>query len=81
MRAQFVVAVVMEAFDGGVLDGAVHPHGLQQVLQELPGGSPVGLVDELGDGELAGAVDGDEQVELSLGSLHLGDIHVEKPIG
>jgi hypothetical protein len=39
----------------------------------------------LGDGELAGAVDADEQIELALtygrlrlGSLHLGNIHVEE---
>lgn len=136
MGAQFVVAVVVEALDGGVLDGAVHPfdltvgpgmvrlgqpvlyavgvadhveahltreggvavagllgeldavvrqdgvdlvrHGPQQVLQELPGGSPVGLVDQLGDGELAGAVDADKQIELAFGGLHLGDIDVEE---
>jgi hypothetical protein len=32
----------------------------QQVLKELPRRSPVSLFDELGDGELAGAVDADE---------------------
>ena len=50
----------------------------QQVLKELPRRSPVSLVDELGDGELAGAVDADEQVKLTFGSLNLGDIHVKE---
>jgi hypothetical protein len=34
------------------------------------------LVDQLGDRELAGAVDANEQVQLALGGLHLGDIDV-----
>ena len=53
-------------------------HGFQQVFQELPRGSPVSLVDQLGDRELAGAIDADEQIELTLGRLHFGDIHVEE---
>ena len=53
-------------------------HRFQQVLKELPRRPPVSLVDELGDGELAGAVDADEQVELTFGRLNLGDIHVEE---
>ena len=109
------MAVVMEALDGRVLDGSVHPfdlaigpgmvglgqpvlnpvcltnhveahrpgidgvpvprllcelnavvgengvnlvgHGFEHVLQEFPGCLSVGLVDELGHGELARAVD------------------------
>ena len=53
-------------------------HGLQQVFEELPCCAPIGLVDQLGDCELAGAVYADEQIELSFGSLHLGDIDVEE---
>lgn len=56
-------------------------HGFQQVFQELPGRSPIGLVDQLRDRELAGAVDGDEQVELAFGSLHLGDVDVKEADG
>ena len=37
-------------------------HGCEQVLKELPGCLSVGLVDELGHGELARAVDADEQI-------------------
>jgi len=33
------------------------------VLEELPRGSPVSLLDELGDREFTRAVDADEQVE------------------
>jgi len=38
-------------------------HGFQQKLEELSSRPPVSLVDELRDGELAGAVDVDEQIE------------------
>jgi hypothetical protein len=38
-------------------------HRFQQVFEELPRRSPVSLVDEMCDRELAGAVDADEQVE------------------
>jgi hypothetical protein len=38
-------------------------HGFQQVFEELPSRPPVSLVDQLGDRELAGAVDADEQVQ------------------
>lgn len=41
----------------------------QKVLKEFPSHLPVGLVGELGDGELAGAVNGNEQVKLSLRRL------------
>jgi hypothetical protein len=40
-------------------------HGLEQVLQELPGRLSVGFVDQLRDRELARAVDADEQVEVA----------------
>ncbi|MBL3573501.1 hypothetical protein [Rhodovulum sulfidophilum] len=35
---------------------------LQQMLEDLPGGLPVSFFDELGERELAGAVDGHEEV-------------------
>ena len=53
-------------------------HGCQQVFEELSRGSPVSLVDQLGDRELAGAVDADEQIQLAFGGLHLSDIDVEE---
>jgi len=53
-------------------------HGLKHVLQELPCGAPVGLLDELGHRELACSVNADEEIELALGGLHLGDVDVEK---
>ena len=36
-------------------------HRLEHVLQELPGRLPVGLLDQLGHGKLACAVNADEQ--------------------
>ena len=136
VRAQLVMAVVVEAFDGRLLDGAVHPfdlpvgpwmvgfgqpvlnpvgltdhvethgagisgvpvpgllselnsvvsqdgmnlirHGIEHMLQELPGRLPVSLLDELGHGKFALAVDANEQKELSFHSLYLGNVDVEK---
>ena len=130
------MAFIVEAFDGRLLDGSVHPldltvgprmvrlreavldvvrltdhveahlarpggvtiagllgkldavvgqdrvdaigYGLQQMFEELPRRSSIGLVDQLGNRELAGAVDADEEVELAFGSLHLSNIHVEE---
>ena len=56
-------------------------HGLEQVLQELPGRLSVSCCNELSDGELGSPVDSDEQVELALGSLHLGNVDVEEADG
>lgn len=130
------MAFVVEAFDGRLLDGAIHPfdlavgprmiwlgepmldvvgfadhveahltrgrcvavtwlvseldaiirqdgvntigNGFQQVLEKLPRRSSISFVDELGDSELAGAVDADEQIQLAFGSLHLGNIDVKE---
>jgi len=136
VRPELVVALVVEALDGSLLDGAVHPldltvrprvvrfgepvldavrladhveahlarpcgvsvawllgeldaiagqdrvdavgHGCQQVFQELPRCPAISLVDQLGDRELAGAIDADEQVQFAFGVLHLSDIHVKE---
>lgn len=53
-------------------------HGLEQVFEELPGCAPVTLVDQLGERELARAIDAAEQVELALDRLHLSHIHVQE---
>ena len=50
----------------------------EHVLQELPGGAPVGPFDELFHCELASAVDVDEQMQLSLGGLNCGDVDMEE---
>jgi len=52
--------------------------GLEHVLQELPGGAPVSLLDELGHRELARAVNADKEIEFALSGLHLGDVNVEE---
>jgi hypothetical protein len=51
-------------------------HG-DQPEQELSGDGGGGLLMQLDEGELRGAVDGDEHVQLALFSPHLGDIDVE----
>jgi len=45
--------------------------GLEQMLQDLPGGLPVSLFDELGDRELAGPVDSNDKRELGLSGLQV----------
>lgn len=54
-------------------------HRFEHVLKELPRRLPVCLLDELGHGELAGAVNADKEMELPLGGLNLGDVDVEEP--
>lgn len=56
-------------------------HRCQHMLQKLPGGLPVGRVHELRDDELAGAVNGDEEIELSFPSLHSGNVDVKEADG
>ena len=53
-------------------------HGGDKGLQEGARGLRIGLVDELSDRELGGAVDGDEEIELALRGLHFGDVDVEE---
>ncbi len=57
-------------------------YGFQQVFEELPCCPAIGLVDPLRDGELAGAINADEQVELAFGGLLPKAISMwKKPIG
>ena len=53
-------------------------HGFQQVPEELAGGLPASLGDELGDRKSTRAVDTNEQIGLVFGGLHLGDINVKE---
>lgn len=39
----------------------------------MPSGALLGLAVQLDEGELRGAVDGDEEVELALGAAKLGE--------
>ena len=59
------VALLLSELDAVVSQDRVDPVGysFQQVFEELPRCSSIGLVDQLGDRELAGAVDADEQVK------------------
>ncbi len=50
-----------------------------QAAQELGRHHLARLLVQLRVGELGGAVDGHEEIELALGGLHLGDIDVEVP--
>ena len=53
-------------------------HGLDQGDEEGRRGDAGGALDQLDKGELAGAIDGDEQVELAFRGLRLGDVDVEE---
>ena len=52
-------------------------HSLQYAMQELLSGFPVCLLEELGYGELACAINAYEQVELAFSSLNLGDVDIK----
>ena len=54
-------------------------HCLDESGEEGGGGDAVGLVHQADEGELAGPVDGNEEIELSFGGLNLGDVDVEDP--
>ena len=47
--------------------------GLEQMFEELPCGLTICLVQELGDCELAGSVNGHKEKELALHGLNFGD--------
>ena len=50
----------------------------EEVFQELSCRPPVGILDQLSDRELAGAIHCHEEIALALCVLHFSDIHVEK---
>ena len=52
-------------------------HGRDQGPQEVARHPPCGFLMQLGEGELARAIDGDEQVEPPFFRMHLGDVDVE----
>lgn len=67
------------------LDSVVGEHGVDAVRnsfdersEERDGGPRICFFDEFDDGELRGAVDGYEQVELAFGGPHLGQVDMEE---
>ena len=48
-----------------------------QSFEEGRGRGPSRLLDQLHEGELAGAIDGDIEIELAFGGLDLGDVDME----
>ncbi|MBT8152388.1 hypothetical protein KMP13_00435 [Epibacterium ulvae] len=51
------------------------------MFKELPSGLAIRFFHELGDCKLAGPVNADEKIQLTLRSLHLGNIDMKNPIG
>lgn len=79
-----ILAVVDVARAVGELDGIVGQHrmdakghGLGQVALELGRLHLACAFDQAGHGELAGAVDGDEQAQLALSRADFGDVEVK----
>lgn len=52
-------------------------HRLDQIAQELCSNHLAGLGMEFGKSELGCSVNGDKQIELAFGCLHLGNVDVE----
>jgi hypothetical protein len=53
-------------------------HGLDEGAQEVCGGVRRRFVVQFGEDELAGALDGDGEVEFALGGVQLGDVDMEE---
>src|SRR6185312_11842308 len=53
-------------------------HGLEEMAEEVARDPCGRLLVQLDEGELRGAVDGDEQVELAFGRPDFGDVDVEE---
>jgi hypothetical protein len=53
-------------------------HGGDKGLEEGARGLGIGLVNELSDRELGGAVDRDEEIELALRGVHFGEVDLEE---
>ena len=49
------------------------------MIQDLPGHSPIGLIDEPRDGEFAGSINGYKKIKLALLGPDLGDVNLEVP--
>jgi len=73
------VAGLLSELDAIVGENGVYfvRNGFQQVLKKLPCCLAVCFVDQLGHGELAGAINGHEQMQLTLFGSDLRDINVE----
>ncbi len=56
-------------------------HGLEHVLQELPGSLSVSCCNDLSDRELGSSVNGHKEIELAFCRLHLGDVNMKEPDG
>src|SRR4051812_41510935 len=71
-----------ESFDGreDVICGRMDfvGNGFDQGDQEGRCGNTIGFFGKLDEGELRSSVDRHEEVELSLGGLHFGDVDVEE---
>lgn len=52
-------------------------NGFDEVKQEVSRDPPCGLLVQLGEGELRGPIDGDEEVEPALRGAYFGDVDVE----
>lgn len=56
-------------------------YGVDKPFKERGSGGHVGAIQQLDEGKLGRAVDGNEKMELALNGPHLGDVHMKKPIG
>jgi len=77
------IAGLLGELDTVVSENRVDPigHGLEHVLEELPGCLSVSFCTEFNNGELGRPVDADEHVELAFGRLHFCDVDVKEADG
>ncbi len=75
MAEQVVPGEVRAVVGRHGMDGA--RHGLDEGSEEVSGAAPRGLLVQLDKGEFGDPVAGNQQIEPSLCSLHLGDVDVD----
>lgn len=79
MREGIAVGVAVGEVDAVIRQNRMQGegHSLDDIAQELSCSQLVGREMELGECKFGRSGDGDEQMELALDRLHLGDINVE----
>lgn len=89
MDLQLLMAITIEALDGCLFDGPVHPLHLtirpemigfcQTAFEELPSRLPVCFLNHLCDGKFTHSINGCKEIQLALSDLDLRNIEMKEP--
>ena len=80
---RIAVTGLISELDAVICQNGMDPvrNDAQEIFEEFPGGLPIGFLNQLCDSELAGPIDGDEEIQLAFSSLDLGNIDMKKADG